>query len=458
MKNKQTNLVLGLFVAVLLNLFSFNCTAQWDTLGTIGITPGVISDQVLAVKNDTVYIAFADGMASNKLGVMRNVGGVWTSIGTSISTLSVTYLSMAIAPDGNPWVAYSDAANNSGVTVMKYNGSTWSVVGAVNISGGVANFIDLAFSNSGEAYISYVKGMGTFPNLSFLLIVSKFNGTTWTSMGTLETTAMPVALEFTDIAFHPTTDVPYIVYTIADQATVRYYDSGTSTWPTLGSSQFSGSGVQYTKIAFDAAGKAHVVYGDNATNNNTTVKKYDAGAWSNVGPANFTGTASRYHNIAFHNGVLYVAYIDGSNQSRTNVKTFNGTSWANLGGSGTIYSEGTDYTSMGIGNGVIYVSFKDNNNLGGNDKATVLKYNLGVGINKIEDFNNSFSLYPNPTSNLLNVVSDLQINTLSVLSIEGKFIKSVNESSISVAELPQGVYLIEIRTEKGIGHKTFVKE
>ncbi|MCT4587754.1 MAG: T9SS type A sorting domain-containing protein [Carboxylicivirga sp.] len=60
----------------------------------------------------------------------------------------------------------------------------------------------------------------------------------------------------------------------------------------------------------------------------------------------------------------------------------------------------------------------------------------------------SVRLYPNPTSGLFNIKSDLQFKTIDIYSISGKLVKSVNgqgiEQIVDISDLPNGIYLLSI--------------
>lgn len=76
----------------------------------------------------------------------------------------------------------------------------------------------------------------------------------------------------------------------------------------------------------------------------------------------------------------------------------------------------------------------------------------------------SFSIYPNPVKNILNVNSSNNqvINTVKVTDINGRLVKIVNPNStsniIDVNDLANGIYLVEITSDNGSVTKKFIKE
>jgi serine protease AprX len=72
------------------------------------------------------------------------------------------------------------------------------------------------------------------------------------------------------------------------------------------------------------------------------------------------------------------------------------------------------------------------------------------------DSSNSVVVYPNPTSTLLNIQSEGEIQGLQLLSVEGKIVRKYgNQSQLNLAELPKGVYILKVRLKNG---KTEIKK
>jgi hypothetical protein len=74
---------------------------------------------------------------------------------------------------------------------------------------------------------------------------------------------------------------------------------------------------------------------------------------------------------------------------------------------------------------------------------------------------NNFDIYPNPTSNVLNIsnTNNIEINNISVSDLNGRVIKNVNGvTSVNVSDLNAGVYFVTIETTEGKSTKKFIKE
>jgi polyhydroxybutyrate depolymerase len=90
------------------------------------------------------------------------------------------------------------------------------------------------------------------------------------------------------------------------------------------------------------------------------------------------------------------------------------------------------------------------------------QYSLPVGANDILD-ELSFKIYPNPTDNQLTIETDGQtIYQAQIIDLQGKVIqkRSIIESNITldVADLPTGIYVLRISSDKGQINKKFVKQ
>lgn len=97
------------------------------------------------------------------------------------------------------------------------------------------------------------------------------------------------------------------------------------------------------------------------------------------------------------------------------------------------------------------------------DSGVFIK-NQSIKTNTINNkaFNNSFNLYPNPATDQIILESNEQIEQVTIYSIHGDFInqKRVNfqqQVSVNVSDFLSGVYLIEIKTNHGLGRQLFVK-
>ncbi|MFH0893933.1 MAG: T9SS type A sorting domain-containing protein [Bacteroidota bacterium] len=84
-----------------------------------------------------------------------------------------------------------------------------------------------------------------------------------------------------------------------------------------------------------------------------------------------------------------------------------------------------------------------------------------VSVNEDAQQNSSVILYPNPAQNNITIITT-QNPSISFLNIQGQLMKTVSSNSnktvVDVSAFPVGLYLVEVRTEKGVEVRKFVKE
>lgn len=79
-----------------------------------------------------------------------------------------------------------------------------------------------------------------------------------------------------------------------------------------------------------------------------------------------------------------------------------------------------------------------------------------TGINEIEV--STTTIYPNPATNVLTIVTNEQIKLVSIYAITGELVKTYNEKTIDISNLTQGMYLVAVQTDKGVTQTRIIKE
>tara|TARA_B100000809_G_scaffold212419_1_gene216378 strand:- start:2482 stop:3975 length:1494 start_codon:yes stop_codon:yes gene_type:complete len=81
-----------------------------------------------------------------------------------------------------------------------------------------------------------------------------------------------------------------------------------------------------------------------------------------------------------------------------------------------------------------------------------------VGIN--ESKTTTINISPNPTKGLLNINTTEKVEQVTIYSISGSLVKNINQNvnQVNVQELTKGMYILVIKTEKGITRNRFIKE
>ena len=87
-----------------------------------------------------------------------------------------------------------------------------------------------------------------------------------------------------------------------------------------------------------------------------------------------------------------------------------------------------------------------------------LDCNYPLALNEV-DFDQKISLYPNPTSSQLNIEVKGNIISTTVVDAMGSVLEvSLTSNSIDVSTLANGVYVLQVETDKGIARKKFIKD
>lgn len=80
-----------------------------------------------------------------------------------------------------------------------------------------------------------------------------------------------------------------------------------------------------------------------------------------------------------------------------------------------------------------------------------------VGINDVFQ-QNSFKLFPNPSTNMIFIDTEFDVETIAVLNTNGQILLSSQENSVSVESVSKGIYFVKVNFSNGkTAIKTFVK-
>ena len=85
-----------------------------------------------------------------------------------------------------------------------------------------------------------------------------------------------------------------------------------------------------------------------------------------------------------------------------------------------------------------------------------------VILSAINEIEKSFIVYPNPVNQIVNIISSTTDNLISIYNLQGMLVKQLFESKnnckINIAELPIGMYVIEIKNDKDRSFQKFIIE
>lgn len=496
-------------------LLTFTCAvaaltgfAQWQTIGTEGFSAGSPQYLDLAVDNGTPYVAYKDAANGEKCTVMKFNGGNWITVGNAGFTEGIARDQSLAVANGQPYVAFTDAHNSNKPRVMTFNGTTWEYVGDV-VSNGASYGTSICVADS-IIYVAYVGAGYTY--------LHKFADSTWSQVGFYP--ASIGSAPDVDMAIHPTSGLPYLVYkdnyNFGKATVVKPTSNGG--WDNVGTMGFSTNQVSTTRIAFKDD-IPYVSFRDVATDK-ITVMKYEGG-WTVVGSEGFSAGSIATPDIAIHNGIAHVAYSDVVDSEKAAVLSYNGAGWS---AKGSAISDGkaTGQRLVSSG-GELYLAYRDWAN---GEKVTVKQYldcnvNMNVtqvgatltatntttgatyqwmdcntfaaipgatsasytaaangsyaviiseglctdtsactGISNVgvdEPFAAVVHLYPNPASTVLNIVTSEPVENITIHDLSGALVLQSRDKQVLVDALGCGLYLVKIETAHGIVHGRFVK-
>ena len=301
----------------------------------------------------------------------------WQAVGNPGFTADqVAYTSLSIDHSGDLYLAYSDLGNNGRFTARAYNGTGWPLMGPT-ASNKQASFISSAIPPNGT--FPFVVFEGALSGTADFGLMLDFGGSYWGEEGGSYCSRGDVYYTSTD--FGPYTD-PLVAYSdvyAGQRATVVNYSSSYSQWQFVGPEGFTADQVAYTSLKIDDNnGKVYLAYSDLGNGGQASVRYYDAtsNSWPALGSLLFSAGEADYLSMAITpTGAPVVAYVDKGNGGKATVKKYTGSSWVNLGGAG-FTADQVSSTSLFIGSsGKIFLAYSD---LGHSGKATVRSYDSGT--------------------------------------------------------------------------------
>ncbi len=72
---------------------------------------------------------------------------------------------------------------------------------------------------------------------------------------------------------------------------------------------------------------------------------------------------------------------------------------------------------------------------------------------------NDLTIYPIPAQNTLNIALKTSVNlqTVSILNLQGKVVKTTTESTVNISDLQSGMYILKLNTSQGVITKKVIK-
>lgn len=404
-----------------------------ETNGDNGGTVAISGDGARIIVG--AYLNDGNGTDSGHARVYQWNGSAWTQLGTDINGEAAgdnSGVSVSISSNGS--VIAIGAHNNDGngansghVRVYTWNGSAWIQRG-VDLNGEAAsdNFgVSLSLSQDGTKLAIGARYNDAGGSNAGHVRVFNWNGSSWAQMGA-DIDGFQVDMAFGSVVSisnagtRVAIGTPLYNGTIADQGIARVYNYNGSAWSQVGQDIVGWSGTSGTNL-----GKSISVSGDG----NAFV----------VGSSGYSAGGSTFRGLAEYYKLV------------SNVWT----------------QQGADV--LGNTNGDRF-GFSVSLSNDGNKIAIGAPYNASRGYAEVFDFtavlsssdfqlNNKFSVYPNPINNQFQLNTDISIDKVEVLNLQGQVIKTFESQEFyNINELSAGIYIVMIHSEEGKGIKKIIKK
>jgi hypothetical protein len=394
--------ILATFFTLHFSILTLNCKAQWQSAGCC-----IGAAFCFATNGDTIFTGDPNGFG---VYISPNNGNGWVQANIGLPAFPYVY---ALANKADTIFA---GTKNSGVFLSTNGGSNWA---AINI--GLTNNYVRSLVIKGDSIFAGTVGSGVFLSVN--------NGGLWTA-ASLTDTVQVFAVNGNKI------------FAGTYSGGIYLSTNGGITWATV----------------------------------NTGLTNHDVSAIAIKGDTIFAGTQNGGVFLSTNNGGLWTAVNSGLTDLYINAIAINGNDiYVGTGGAfwllggGVFMSSNNGSNWIAINTGIISNSLYvfalaiNKDTLFAGTDSIIWKRPLSQ-ITGIEERNNKTSniaVYPNPaTSNV--TIENPQHAAIEITNIQGQLIKTIttpgNKTNVDVSEFLSGVYLLKVKTEKGIEVRKFVKE
>ncbi len=379
---------------------------SWSKLGAGSNVPDSFINTMCLDKYHNLYAAGGFTDANGKQYVAKWNGTMWSELGTGANALNANHPIYTLCADdeGNIYAAGLFTDGPDAATgyryVAKWDGTTWSKLGtgvnALNPNGEITSIVA---DHDGNVYAA-----GVFLNApGGYYYVAKWNGTTWGELGT-GSNALNANSYITTMC-KDTADNIFVGGNFKDGSGKTYVAKWNgSTWSELGA-------------------------GANALNGEGTIFSLCTDVWGNVFAAGRLFYAIGDYYVAKWDGTAWGGTGSGSNALNANAVILS----LCTDNSGNLYAAGEFTDSLDYDKGHQYVAKYAGSNL---------------GINSFAVTNNLLTVYPNPSSSLLIVCVPEPITNQDyvIYDLSGKPVLSGKLAGkytyLNVSRLPSGSYLL----------------
>ncbi len=489
-------------ILVLVALISISASGQWVQVGEDidGEAKYDISGSSVSLSSDGTVVAIGAPMNDANLTrrghvrVYKNTGGAWTQKGQDIDGV-IEYEwsghSVSLNSTGSI-VAIGSAESNLGgqdtgnVRIYEYNGSTWTQMGQV-IVGSIFDNAGYSVSLSANGFIVAVgcpeKGDLNTTDGRGHVQVYEYNGSNWIQTGQdivgqlsndYSGTAVSLSSDGTIVAIgarRNSVNGPY-------RGHVRVYENSGGNWVKIGQDIVGEAAYDYSGTSVSLSSDGSIVaigadwndgaYGINS--GHVRVYENNGGTWTQLGQDIDGESEDSWEgssvSLSADGSVVAIGAerdnnANGFSSGQVRLYQFNGGTWNQVGED--IHGEAAgDYSGTSISlssdGSIVAIGAPENQGTDYNSGHVRVFENSSLGVDDLE--NTPISVYPNPVEDKLTIESTgIPITKSIIYSIQGQVVLETSDNDeIDVANLPSGVYFIQITAENRTQALKFVKK
>lgn len=422
-----------------------------------------------------------NGNYSGNVRVFQNVSGVWTQVGNSILGKSANDkfgTSVSLSSDGSivaigaPYNDDNGMPYNGAVSVYKNVSGIWNKIGndiidnVQDLSG-----VSVALSSDGSVVVigsSYGNDLGPAGNVS---VYENIAGN-WSKIGNTLTGSSAGDMFGNSVAISDNGSIVAIGANAADgnglnSGSVSIYQNVSGNWVKIGADihgEFAGddfgAGVSLSADGSIVAVGATENDGNGSYSGHVRIFKNISGSWTQLGTdinGEHAGDRSGFTVSLSTDGTI-LAIGNRAHLSYVRLYKYVAGNWTKLGDIGK-YTSGYFGSSISLSaNGAIVAVGIPLSNANGTASGSVKVYNLDGLLSSDTFVLDNFNIYPNPTSDILNITldSDLILQEVIIYNSLGQIVKKSNKTKIDVSSLSKGMYHTEVKTDKGKASKKII--
>ncbi len=448
-----------------------------------GEAAGVYSGSSTSLSADGSIIATGSLSGDNNKGLVRiyqNISGVWTKLGQDLkgkATGDGYGANVSLSADGTILAISASAAGNiattSYVQVYKYITGNWTKIGQ-DITGARMGNVPKLSSDGSILAIGNSNTTGFSGNGHGSVRVFKNVSGTWTQIGqeifgynNADWNGFDVSISADGNILAMGAPVNHGIANTNQISYVRIFRNSSGAWTQIGQ--------DIEGVLQDQSGRSVSLSADGATiaigamnfSSNGMINKGKVKVFQNISN-NWTQIGQDIEGVANHDLCGYNVSLSANSKvlvvssARNNQK---GTFFSivkiyeNIGN--TWVQKGNNILQEADGDAAHYISLSSNgkklaigapyNDGNGLNSGHVRVYDLSGILSNNEFVSQNFNIYPNPTSDILNVSleNNLVLEQVTIYNNLGQVVKKATENVINVSQFSKGLYFVEVTTNQG---------